>query len=261
MSVFKSMISAFAMYSAIPMPKVGWSEENHRYSLCFFPLIGAVIGWLYLLWFYICAALGIGGLLKGAVSAALPILVTGGIHADGFMDVTDARKCMGSREKKLEVMSDPHVGAFAVIYAIMYFLLQAAVFSEIKSVSSAVLIMLVFVMSRSLSGLCAVSFRCAKKEGTLQSFSKPAHKTVTVTVLAAAAAGSYALMLLSDIRAGSAALIAFSLCIIYYRISSYRDFGGITGDTEGWFLQICELSAPAAVLAAETAVNALNALQ
>ncbi|HBI51358.1 MAG TPA: adenosylcobinamide-GDP ribazoletransferase, partial [Ruminococcaceae bacterium] len=38
---------------------------------------------------------------------------------------------------------------------------------------------------------------------------------------------------------------------IYYRISAYRNFGGITGDTEGWFLQLCEIAAPAAALVAE----------
>lgn len=248
MIVFKSMISAFAMYSRIPMPKIEWKEENHRYSLCFFPLIGAVICWLYLLWFYICAALGINEFLKGAVSVALPLLVTGGIHADGFCDVTDARACLGDRAKKLAVMSDPHIGSFAVIYSILYFLLQAAVFSAVRTLNTAVVIALCFVMSRAFSGLAAVTMKCAKNEGTLQSFSEPAHKAITTAVLIAVCASSYMFMLAADIWAGAAVLLVFFLCLLYYRISAYRSFGGITGDTEGWFLQICELAAPAAAV-------------
>lgn len=251
MTVFKSLISAFAMYSRIPMPKIEWKEENHRYSLCFFPLIGAVIGWLYFLWFFICDQLNISFFLKGAVSMALPLLVTGGIHADGFSDVTDAKACLGDRAKKLEVMADPHIGSFAVILSAVYFILQAAVFSEVRNYSTAAIIALCFVMSRAFSGIAAVTMKCAKKEGTLQSFSEPAHRSVTLAILIAVCASSYFLMLAADIWAGAAVLLAFFLCLIYYRVSAYRNFGGITGDTEGWFLQLCEIIAPAAALVTE----------
>ena len=37
------------MYSRIPAPKVEWKEENRRYALGFFPLVGAVIGAFILL--------------------------------------------------------------------------------------------------------------------------------------------------------------------------------------------------------------------
>ena len=40
MSMLKSLCSAFLMYSRIPVPKVEWNEENRRYALCFFPVIG-----------------------------------------------------------------------------------------------------------------------------------------------------------------------------------------------------------------------------
>ena len=44
MRVIRSMIIAFSTYSRIPMPQVEWSDENRKYTMCFFPLIGAVIG-------------------------------------------------------------------------------------------------------------------------------------------------------------------------------------------------------------------------
>ena len=40
----------------------------------------------------------------------------------------------------------------------------------------------------------------------------------------------------------AAASTAAGLALLYYRISSYRNFGGITGDTAGHFLQVCELA-------------------
>ena len=44
MRVIRSLIIAFSTYSRIPMPQVEWSDENRKYTMCFFPLIGAVIG-------------------------------------------------------------------------------------------------------------------------------------------------------------------------------------------------------------------------
>ena len=53
------------------------------------------------------------------------LLVTGGIHLDGFMDTTDARSSYGDREKKLAILKDSHVGAFAVIGCSFYLILSA----------------------------------------------------------------------------------------------------------------------------------------
>ena len=44
MTTLRALVIAFSMYSRIPMPRMDWTEERMRYALCFFPLIGAVIG-------------------------------------------------------------------------------------------------------------------------------------------------------------------------------------------------------------------------
>ena len=41
---------------------------------------------------------------------------------------------------------------------------------------------------------------------------------------------------------GGAALAAALACLGYYRWMAYRQFGGVTGDLAGFFLQLCELS-------------------
>ena len=47
--MLNSLFSAFLMYSRIPVPQVEWKEENRRYSLCFFPVIGVVLGIIQIL--------------------------------------------------------------------------------------------------------------------------------------------------------------------------------------------------------------------
>ncbi len=249
--VIRSLFSAFLMYSRIPVPQVEWKEENRRYALCFFPLVGAAVGGAELLWFWLYRALGFGSLLFGAGAAALPLFITGGIHMDGFCDVCDALASWGSREKLLEIMDDPHIGSFASVRGALYLLLQTAVFAQIKSWPLMLICALTFVQSRALSGLSAVTFKSAKNEGALQSFSRPADKSAVavselcILALTLAAAGA------TDLFCGLFALAGEALALARYRTVSRKRFGGVTGDLAGYFLQICELAAVSLSVLAE----------
>lgn len=249
--MLKSLCSAFLMYSRIPVPKVDWNEENRRYALCFFPLIGAVIGAVVLFWKWLCFRLGIGQVLFAVISVWIPILITGGIHLDGFCDVTDAKSSYASRERKLEIMSDSHVGAFAVMYLGIYLLLQTGFYTEVDSVRTAGLIGYGFVLSRALSGLSAVLFKSAKTQGTLQSFVLPAYRKITIiTLVMIIILSCIEMMLISPVQ-GICCAVTSGLIFWYYRRFAYQTFGGITGDTAGWFLQICELGILASAVLSE----------
>lgn len=255
--MLNSLFSAFLMYSKIPVPQVEWNEKNKRYALCFFPLIGVIIGALFMLWNRIADILGTGHLLRGAVSFLIPVLVTGGIHLDGFCDVSDAVTSWGDHKKRLEIMKDPHIGAFAAIYLGVCILITAAVYSEVTSAQAAMAVSAGFVLSRALSGLAAVSFKCAKSDGTLQSFVKPSHKKITFASLSLTAVLSTVVMTACAGITGISAAAAAAAVFVYYRISSYRRFGGITGDTEGWFLVLCETFIGAAAVFSEKITEVL----
>ena len=133
MWLLNAMIIAIAMYSKIPMPRVDWNEKNMRYAMCFFPLIGVIIGVLeavagnlITLW------KGEGTFLCAVVLTLIPVFVTGGIHLDGFADTMDAKSSYGDREKKLEILKDPHTGAFAIISLCCYFLLCVGILVKCK---------------------------------------------------------------------------------------------------------------------------------
>ena len=248
MHVVRSVCSAFLMYSRIPMPQVEWKEENRRYALCFFPLIGLVTGGLFLLWYWFCDRLHIGSLLFAAGAVAIPVMVTGGIHLDGFCDVNDAKACGGTRERMLMVMSDSHIGAFAAIHLMLYLLLQAGIFSQVEGIPMAAICAFSFVQSRAFSGLAAVTFKNAKGAGTLWSFSKPAQRKITIAAELTFLVVTSAVMVCLDKVIGSMGVLAGAASFLYYRIFAYKRFGGITGDLAGYFLQICELAVAAAAV-------------
>ena len=111
----KSLFIALAMYSKLPAPGVEWDKKSLSWALCWFPVIGVVIGALLYGWFLLCAALGIGPFLRGAVSLLIPIAVSGAIHLDGFCDTSDALGSHQDRARKLELLKDSHTGSFASI--------------------------------------------------------------------------------------------------------------------------------------------------
>lgn len=248
--MFRSLISAFLMYARIPMPQIEWKEENRRYALGWFPLIGAVIGGLHLLWRILCTRFGIGQMLFAAGAVLLPVLITGGIHLDGFCDVTDARASCADREKRLQIMSDPHIGSFAVMRVCLYLILQTALFTQISDLRSSIVIACGYVLSRSCSALSAITFRCAKKTGTLQDFVKPSHRSVTLVMDGMFAAFALSVMLTANRIQGCAAFGCALLSFLYYRHIAYKEFGGTTGDLCGWFLQLCEIAMLTAVVLA-----------
>lgn len=251
MIFLKSLVTAFLMYSKIPMPRVEWKDENRCYALCFFPLIGAVIGALFLLWRLFCREFEFGNFLNSAVCTTIPILITGGIHLDGFCDVTDAVSSCAEKKRKLEILSDPHIGAFAAIKLAVYLLIQTALFSELSDFRAEFVIALGFVVSRAFSGLAAVVFDNAKKSGSLWAFTEPAHRTATLAVLGIVIMICAAVMIIVDPLCGGLAVIACIASFAGYRLYAYKQFGGVTGDTAGWFLQICELCILAAVMIGE----------
>ena len=107
-----------------------------------------------------------------------------------------------------------------------------------------------FVLSRAMSGLGVASFPCAKKTGTLAMFSDAVQERVVMFclyVLLFAAAGW---MCVLDPKLGTAAVVGGWLVFLGYYRMSMKQFGGITGDLAGFFVQICELVMAACVWAA-----------
>ena len=243
--LWQSFTLATAMYSKLPVPRVEWGPDAMSHVFCFFPWIGLVVGALEFLWFRVAAWLGLGNLLFGAVAALIPVAVTGGIHLDGFCDTCDALGSHQSRERKLEILKDSHTGAFALIGLGCYLVLDVALWAEVQPCLALALIP---VVSRSLSGLCAVTMQNARGSGLLASFSEHAHLRRNRLVLALWLLGAALVLGWLPGWEGVAILAAALVALGCYRHMSQKEFGGITGDLEGWFLQICELLCLAAAV-------------
>lgn len=241
-SIINSFIIAIAMYSGIPMPKVEWNKENMKYTLCFFPVIGLAIGVLLYGWSRVCEEFGFGQVCFALVGTVIPAVVTGGIHLNGFLNTADALHSYDKKEKKLEILKDPHVGAFAMICAICYFMLYAAGLTLIWKKNQLLLLGFSYIISRILSGMSFVWFPAAKEEGLSYSISSAAHKRAVKVVLVTLLAISFISAVLIQLVIGAVMALAAMWVWTYYFYMSKKQFGGITGNLAGYFLCLCELS-------------------
>lgn len=241
MSVIKSFFIAFSIYSRIPMPQFQWEEKDMRYTFCFFPWVGAVIGIGVYGWNWLCDRYGIGIVCRTAMNGAWPLLITGGFHVDGFMDTMDAFHSYQSKEKKLEILKDSHIGAFAVIMLAVYGLIYIGVFSEIQNRRILKIVCAGFFLARCLSGIGAVSFPLAKNNGMLFLFADNSYRRIVKWSLYLQGAGCIGWMIhVSPVGGIAVAGAALAALWRYYR-RCRRELGGITGDTAGYFVLICEI--------------------
>lgn len=245
--LWNSFKIAFSMYSKIPMPYSDWSKENMKYSMCFFPLIGIVIGALIVGANALFQQLPFNGSLETVIYLLIPLMITGGIHFDGFLDTQDALNSHQEKERKLEILKDPHTGAFAIITACFYYLLAFGIWSEVTRCSIWILA-IGFVLSRALSGLSVVTFPLAKNSGLAATFSENAQKKrVRITMIVYVILCLFGMSIISWQLAVVAVAISLIIFFYYYHRCK-KEFGGMTGDLAGYFLSICELGMAIAVI-------------
>ena len=239
--LWNNFVTAFSMFSKIPMPMADWNKENMKYMLCFFPWVGAVIGVFSAAANLLLERFGFSVNFSAAVLLLIPMLVTGGIHVDGLLDTADALSSWRDRERRLEILKDSHAGAFAVIIGCIYFVTWFGFFSEICFHKKAIWILGAgYMVSRALSGIGVVTFPKAKKEGTVSDFSRLSENVRVRGILIVYLFFLLGFMIWIDLAAGIITFASAAAVLIWYYHMAMKYFGGTTGDLSGCFLCACE---------------------
>ncbi len=246
MSIIRSIIISFSLYSRIPMPVFTWNEDDMKHAIAFLPLVGGVIGLISFALMRMSVAVGLPVICVTLFLTAVPLIVTGGFHLDGFMDVRDAKNSFQSREKKLEIMKDPHIGAFAVISLVTYGLLWLGFLYIItdKCITSGNyklfgIYCAIFFLARAYCGIGSVFFLKAKKDGMLNMETGKSNMFDKV-LLVTEAVVSALFVTVMDYKAGILVTIGITAYLFIYKKSTYDEFGGVTGDTAGYFVVMAE---------------------
>ena len=239
---FKSIFMAISTYSIIPVPQFEWKQENWKFAICWFPIVGIFSGGAMAIWIYTAQVLNISRFLYASISVCIPLVVTGGIHMDGFMDTADALASHQNTDRKLEILKDPNVGAFAVIYAIIYVLISLGLFYQLGPKPASYIICPSYVISRVFSAYYAISIKNARTSGMLNAFTESVDRRKANIILTFLVIIPSVLIGVYGGLCGVVSILATVITGEWYKRFTIRKFGGCTGDTAGFFLQICELS-------------------
>ena len=237
---FHAFAMCQSMFCAIPFPVNIWDDEARDKMLLFLPVVGLEIGsiWAGLAW--ICNLLNVPILVKGFILSVYPYLVTGFIHLDGYMDVTDAVKSYRSLERRREILKDSHVGAFAVIGIIMLLLVQFAVMASANETANYWILALVPAVSRCCSALAVTVLKPMNTSQYAEQEKSQSHMVILVSMTALIVIAGFLLcgrdgcVLLGCLAGYGAALR-----------KAYKSLEGMNGDISGYALSIAELCAVA----------------
>lgn len=240
MRLLKRIIIAISLYSRIPMPQFKWDEDDMKHAVIFLPLVGLIIGVLETVAYYAFSKADMNSIIKIAIYSIIPLAITGGFHIDGFLDVEDALKSYKSKEEKLIILKDPHVGAFAIIRFLMYVIIWGAGMSII--IEAPLKIFIIYALSffevRAIAGLLSITLRHAKKDGMLNmETSCGITDRIFLAIEVVLGAG---IMMYMNIVLAVIVIIALGAYVVVYRIKMFNNFGGITGDTIGYFITVAE---------------------
>ena len=237
----KDFISALQFLTTIRLVKLPVSSPTEfARSMLYFPLVGLILGTIlagigYLASFRLSAG------VVGAVILISEVLLTGGLHLDGYMDTMDGIFSGRSRERILEIMKDSRVGAHAVIALAGLFILKYALLVEVLHLKLWTILVLLPALGRFNIGIGTALFPYARPEGLGKGFAESFTKLrLTITGVYTALAAFLIWNWRGLILWGVIGVWGW----IFSRFVSGR-IGGLTGDVYG---ALCELSELVALL-------------
>ncbi|MCQ4636675.1 adenosylcobinamide-GDP ribazoletransferase [Anaerovorax odorimutans] len=259
MKAVTGFFMAWGNFCAIPCPCKKWDEDARKHMLVMFPVIGLMMGLLWYGLFIVLQASHIAHPLAAALLTAYPFLVSGFIHLDGFMDCNDAILSRRPLEERRRILKDSHVGAFAVITAILLFLVFfAAIWSALEREAPWVMVSLIAipVLSRAASARAVLAHEplsTSQYEKTFDSEKNKGAKWIVTMIWIAAAllliAGGSALGADAGLR-WTASLRTFAVLAAVELAASVissaygrKQLGGMSGDIAGFILVWSELAA------------------
>jgi adenosylcobinamide-GDP ribazoletransferase len=248
MTEIRLLLTAVQYFTRIRVPAwVGHAQEQLAGAVRYFPVVGLIVGasGAATLWL---AAQVLPAPLPAILATVVTVLMTGAIHEDGLADTCDGLGGGATRERALEIMKDPRIGAFGAIALILMLLLKISALSVMPVWTA----MAALVSAHAFSRFCAVlvSFAGRYVGSAERSRAAPVVQRVTIgDVLIAAVFGLPALVL-----CGRAAIIAVVVALVLLGLLfrwCVQRIGGYTGDTLGAAQQITETGFYVALLAAQ----------
>ncbi len=234
--MYDNLMTAIGFLTILPvrlrrLPRAG----DLGRSALWFPLVGLLIGAVNAAAWLLFSTL-FPPLVAAVLTTGLWAALTGGLHLDGLADCCDGLFSAAAKERRLEIMRDPHIGAFGVIGLVFFLLLKSTAVDGLP----AGLIIPALVAAPSLARfflLPASLMAAARADGMGQEFKEglTRGRMVLAAILMAAA---FALAGWQFLAAGLFAALAAGGVLLLAKAR----IGGLSGDVLGMMVELSELA-------------------
>lgn len=221
---------ALQFLTRLPAPRVDeFHPEDLSRSAVWFAAVGALIGAILsvALW----TGLQLSPLVGALFALVMWVWVTGGLHLDGLGDVADALAAAHrSPERFLEVLRDPHIGAFGVMAIGLQLIAKLVLLAELTTGPAVLALLLVPAWARWGTLLWSLAVP-PLAGGTGERFSWQISRPLMVVQGLVLALLS---LWLAPVLLG--ALVVVPALAVYWKLR----LGGITGDCLGASVEVTE---------------------
>ncbi len=229
---------AWMMFCYIPCPVKKWDERKKQEMLVCFPIIGLMIGGIVFGVYKLTEMLYVQS-LGAAVLSFLPWMLSGFIHLDGFMDCADAVLSCRDEKRRLEILKDSHVGAFAVISVVILAMLTMGAWNECIFCINPTVLILIPAASRAVAGICVLGFE-PLRTSSYKAIHEEGIKKKNIIILFVILVMVIATGFVFTGREGLSVLaVSLSCFLCVYRVKGR--LGGMSGDVSGCAVCISEL--------------------
>ncbi len=253
MNPVTQLLEAARFLTRIPLPQTGRERVELSDTFLMFPVVGIFIGAFSAVTLWLGLSVGLPPFLAAVVAVGATVLLTGGLHEDGLADIADGFGGGHSRDEKLRIMRDSHLGSYGVLCLVLMLAARLGVFANLIDRLPPLSVVYLLIASAALSrgmmvGLVTI-LPPARHDGLSASL-RPA--TPLFAMAAYAVALVIAVMFLLAVVSGLNIAVIISTTLIATIIVAalaFRQIGGHTGDVAGAGQQLSEITCLFAIVA------------
>ena len=230
-------LAALSFLTVIPLPRRREvSPEQVGRSIGYFPVVGIIIGLILAGLYWLLRLVLPSAVVSGLLLVCLVVL-TGGLHLDGFVDTCDGIAGHKTPEARWQVMRDSRAGAFGIVGVCCLLIVKYVSLNSVPDSLMMMTLVLMPVVSRWAMVYAVFAYPYARPSGLGKVFKQVASRRRLAIATLVALAVVFALARLPGF------VIMLGVWAIVVAMAAYlkRKFSGLTGDTYGAINEVAEV--------------------
>lgn len=231
---------AWQFFSAVPVKKqLPMTMVTVTWMFSLLPVVGLWMGLFYMGVYEGLKFAGVTPLFMAIILVLMMIVVTGGLHLDGWVDMSDAYFSYGDKEKRVAILDDPRIGAFGAMSLVCLLLLKVGVLYEaiMQNVSLIPFLVVIPFLGRMAIQLFFSSTPLSKTTGLGAYFKEHVVRKRLLGMISV-----YCAVLIGVASYMGLWSIVLLVAIVFVGVTVYKkwvmhNFGGMSGDLMG---ALCE---------------------